>query len=167
MAIAWFICQYKIDQNRPSRRYCAMNDFTALIIEQDGGAWSETEVLGGYAVVKVRAAETTLTTIDGTTGFTRIPNNWVALNTTLGSLTTAQRTALLNIVTAMGYTLAEISAALGSNLAGWRTRTLGQLLRFVASKRLKPRWDDVQGQIVLDGILQACRPVAEVDTEVQ
>jgi hypothetical protein len=169
MALAWYICGYKVIESKPgvlNLRYCAMDDFTPRIVA-DGGAWSESEVLGGYAVVKVRAAAATLTTIGGTTGFTRIPNNWVVLTTTLGSLTSGQRTTLLNLITAIGYTPAEISAALGVNLAGWRTKTLGQVLRFIAQRRLKPRWDDIQHQIVLDGILQACKPIDTVDAEVQ
>jgi hypothetical protein len=164
MAIAWFICGYKLGSN-PRERYCAMNDFTPTIFA-DSGVWSETEVLGGYALVKVRASATTLTTIAGTTGFQRIPS-WVNLTDTLGSMTTAQRTAILNKILAMGYTAGEISTALGSNLTGWRTHTLGDVLRFIASKRLKPRWDSVNKQIVLDGVLQACKPVASVDDEVK
>ena len=52
MAIAWFICGYKL--RRANMRYCAMDDFTALI-NTDAGTWSESEVLGGSALVKVRA----------------------------------------------------------------------------------------------------------------
>jgi hypothetical protein len=167
MAIAWFVCQYKVTSGPAgltNRRYCAMDDFTPQI-NADGGAWSESEVLGGYALVKVRASSGTLTTIGNTATFQRIPT-WVSLDQTLESMTSAQRTALLNKIQAMGYTLAEIQAALGTNLAGWRTHTLGDLLRFAAQRRLKPRWDDVQKQIVLDGVLQACKPVAQVDAEV-
>jgi hypothetical protein len=168
MAIAWFICGYKLKAGKNdlmNTRYCAMDDFTSAILA-DAGTWSETEVLGGSALVKVRANAATLTTIAGTVGFQRIPS-WVNLTDTLGSMTTAQRTAILNRITAMGYTLAEIQTALGTNLTGWRSHTLGDVLRFCSSRRLKPRWDAVQGQIVLDGILQACKPVAMVDAEVQ
>jgi hypothetical protein len=165
MALAWFICGYVINPARPNMRYCAMNDFTEAIVA-DGGTWSESEILGGYAIVKVRAAAATLTTIAGTTGFQRIPNH-INLNDVWSDLTTAQRTAIQNKVLAMGYTLAELQAVMGDTLAKWRTKTLGQLLRFITSRRLKPRWDEIQQQIVLDGILQSCRPIAEVDAEVQ
>lgn len=169
MALAWFICGFNFVEghNGPnSRRVCAMDNFSPSIFA-DGGAWSESEVLGGFAVVKVRASVATLTIIGGTAGFTRIPNNWVDLSTTLGSLTTGQRTTLLNLITSMGYTTAEINAALGSNLTGWRTKTLGQVLRFIAQRRLKSRWDNVQHQIVLDGILQSCKPIDDINAEVQ
>jgi hypothetical protein len=167
MAIAWFITTYKISPIKPMVRYCAMNDFSNLIIDQDGGAWADSEVLGAYAVVKVKASAATLTTIANATGFTRIPNNWIDLSTTLGSLTSTQRTTLLNLAQAMGYTLAEIQGALGSTLANWRTRTLGQVLRFVAQRRLQSRWDDVNKQIVLDGDYVTPTSIDDVDAQVQ
>lgn len=164
--MAWFICPMK---QRPDPngfviplRYCGMDDFTPLIITQDGGDWSESEVLGGYAVVKVRASAATLSTIAGTAGFQRIPRD--LLDDPLSSLSTAQRRAVKDKLNEMGYTDAEISAALGNinlNLV-----TLGQVLRFAASRRLKPRWDEGNQVISLDGAFQACRPIAEVDAAV-
>ena len=155
--MAWFICSYKLRPDRPDRRYCAMDDFTAQITA-DGGAWTESEVLGGYAIVKVRA----LSTIASTAEFQRVPRD--LLIDPLSSLSTAQRRAIRDNLNAMGYTDAEISAALGNT--NLNTVTLGQVLRFAASRRLKPRWDDAQQQIVLDGAFQACRPIADVDAEV-
>jgi hypothetical protein len=162
MAIAWFVCAYKTKPNRPNMRYCAMNDYTTKIIA-DGGTWAESEVLGGYAVVKVRAAAATLTTIANATGFTRIPLA-TTLTDALSSLSTAQRNALRQKVLDMGYTDAEITAALGSNLG---QKTLGDVLRFVASRRLLARWDAATQQIVLDGSYIACRPISEIDAEVK
>lgn len=164
MAYAWFICGYKLKPNRPHMRYCAMDDFTAQI-QADGGSWAESEVLGGYAVVKVRANAGTLTTIAGAAGFQRIPTHWV-LTDTWSDLTSAQRTAIQNKALALGYTQAEIDAVMGNTLALWRQKTLGQLLRFIAQRRLLARWDDVQGQIVLDGEAVACEPIANVDIKV-
>jgi hypothetical protein len=163
MALAWFICGYKL--RRPGFRYPAMDDFTAQI-NADGGTWSNSEVLGGYTVIKVRANAATLTTIGGTAGYTRIPNHF-ALTDILGDLTSGQRNTLLTLLGNMGYTPAEISAALGSNLAGWRTKTLGQALRFMAQRRLQSRWDADAQQFVLDGIFLGCKPIDEVDAEVQ
>ncbi len=165
MAIAWFICGYKVDMSGKPRRYCAMDDFTAQIYPENG-AWSESEVLGGYAVVKVRASDATLTTIAGTTGFQRIPT-FIGLTDVMTSLTTAQRTAIEDKVLAMGYTQAEIDAVMGGTLGLWRQKDLGILLRFIAQRRLVPRWDDIQQQIVLDGAAVACRPIADVDVAVQ
>lgn len=166
MALAWFVCQYEIMAPPHNfRRFCAMNDFNTQI-QADGGAFAESEVLGGYALVKVRASSTTLTTIGNTANFFRIPN-WVNLTDTLGSLTTTQRNAIQTRILAMGYTQAEINAALGSTLSAWRTITLGQVLRFITTRRLLSRWDAVQQQFVLDGPAVPCEPVANIDTQVQ
>jgi hypothetical protein len=163
MPTAWFLTDYvRKDRGGRPGRVCRMNQFTPQI-EADGGDWREVEVLGGYAIVKVRAAAATLTTIAGTAEFQRIPAAFTTLNTTLGSLTAAQRTAILNRILAMGYTTEEITAVIGGNLAGWRTKTLGQLLRFIASRRRKPRYDAIADAIVMDGIVQACTSVDDVD----
>lgn len=167
MAYAWFVCGYVIIDGKSgpnSARYCAMDDFTAQIAA-DGGAWSETEVLGGQAVVKVRASEATLTTIAGTSGFYRIPNHWV-LSDLLTDLTTARRTAITNRILAMGYTQAEIDAVMGNTLALWRQKTLSTLLVFIAGRRKKPRYDHATHTIILDGIQQDCKPIHRVNDEV-
>jgi uncharacterized membrane protein (UPF0136 family) len=164
MATAWFVCEYKIRPDVRPIRYCAMDDFTSTI-EADGGAWSESEVLGGYAVVKVRAAAATLTSIGGTVGYYRIPS-FTHLTDVLTGLTAGQRTAIQNRILAMGYTQAEIDAAMGNTLALWRQKVLSTLLRFIAQRRLSPRWDSIQQQFVLDGALRDCKPIDAVNTEV-
>lgn len=63
----------------------------------------------------------------------------------------------------MGYDDTEISNNLGANL---KTRTLGEVLRFAASRRLKPRYDAVSDEIVLDGEVQACKLVDDINKEV-
>jgi hypothetical protein len=170
MAIAWYICGYNIrydNSHVPPRpqRYCAVNDFGAQIIA-DGGDAQEIEVLGGYALVKVRATQTTLNAIAGTTGFQRIPLS--ILDTPLSSLTATQRTAIRNKILAMGYTPAEVVAALGTNAAQLGTHTLREALRFAAQRRLKARLDTINNQIVLDGEYVPCsRTVEAVDAAVQ
>lgn len=160
MAIGWFIAPYK-RRSDPDRvfRYCAMDDFTTQILA-DGGAWAETEVLGNCAVVKVNASTATLSTIAGTQGFQRIPLQ--RLDDPLSSLTNAQRNAIRNRILAMGYTSAEINASL-PNLANV---TLRQVLHFVTTRRLKPRYDPGTDAIVLDGAEQPVRQVESVDAEV-
>jgi hypothetical protein len=164
MAYAWFVCQYKIRTGFPNRRYCAMNDHNALI-NANGGAWAETEVLGGYALVKVRANAATLTIISGTANFWQVTGRWL-LSDTLGTLTTTQRNAILTRLADMGYSTAEIEAIMGTSLAQWRTRTLANLLNFVAQRRLTPRFDEVLQQIILDGAMVPCKAPAAVDAEV-
>lgn len=162
--IGWFICPYKQMAGGPFGRpirYCAMNDYSELIFSE-GGNWSESEVLGGYAVVKVRASSATLIEINKATGFVRIP--LTRLDDPISSLTAIQRTVLRNRLKDMGYSDAEIIGGLGDNIGD---KTLGEVLRFAAQRRLKPRWDEGNQQIALDGEFQSCRPIYEVDEVVQ
>ena len=157
MALAWFLCSYKRrDRGSLPGRYCAMDDFTPQI-RADGGRWSETEILGDRAIVKVQALVVTLTAIAATAGFRRIPLD--RLDDPLSSLRPAQRTAIRNEITDAGYTLAELNAAI-PDLA---SATLGQVLRFMARRRLKPRYDVGTDAIVLDGPVQVCRTIESVD----
>jgi hypothetical protein len=162
--MAWFLCPYKRDTaplGFPSlvRRYCAMRDFNAQILA-DGGAWDATEVLGNQAVVKVQASPATLSTINAEPGFTRIPLD--LLDDTLGSLTAGQRNAIRQVILDAGYTPAEVTARF-PNLAN---STVGEALRFLASRRKKPRYDQPTDSIVLDGPDQACRSVDEINGRV-
>lgn len=155
MAVAWFFAPYKRKDGHLPGRYCAMDDFTPQILadpEYAGGEpWAECEMLGNYAVVKVRASSTLLSTINAASGFVRIPARFTDLNQTLGDLTTNERTQLLNFLQARGYTLTEIQNALGSTNGQWRTKTLRQVLRFALTRRLQPRYDAGTDTIVLDG----------------
>lgn len=164
--VAWFIVPYKRLTTGPGAeqpfRYPAIFDFDAQI-KADGGTHAHTEILGNTALVKVRASAATLTAIAGAPGVMRIPNH-TALTDTLGDLTSAQRTAILNKLQALGYSLAEIQAALPAN---WQSVTLGQVLRFAATRRLKPRHDAASDTIILDGPVQPVWPVEDVDAAVQ
>lgn len=149
MTIAWILCPYKV---RPSNnphfrfiRYAAMDDFTPLI-QVGGGAWAEVEVLGNVALCKVNTTDANLTTILATADFQRIPVG-LRLTDSLATLTAGQRNAILTRLQAMGYTVTEITNALGGNLANWRTRTLGDLLRFISRRRFKPASMDVNGNV--------------------
>lgn len=156
MAIAWFLCPYVRKPGLRVMRVCAMDQFTTSI-KADGGAWAETEVLGNRAIVKVAASPATLSLIANTPTFRRIP--LALLNNPLSSLTARQRTAIKNEILDAGYTLAEIDAALPDLTAV----TLRQVLRFLATRRLKPRYDTQTDTIVLDGPAQPCRSVDDLD----
>ena len=166
MALAWFVVPYKrrdIEPGRPGR-YCAMDDFT-VTIHADAGAWTETEVLGNVALVKVRASATILATIASTTGFYRVTNHWL-LSDSLADLTTTQRNAIQTRLLAMGYTQAEINAVMGSTLALWRQMAFGVLLNLIATRRLKPRYDTSTDTIICDGPIQPVRSIVSVDSEI-
>lgn len=170
MPVGWFLCPYKVGSS-PRDRYCAMNDFTAAIWADNGypqgnvpGSpefWSETEVLGNHAIVKVRASAPLLATIAAEPGFTRFPKD--ALGTSLSDLTNAQKLALRDLVEGLGYSRAEWRARLGDDLGAV---TLRQVLRFIATRRRKPRFDEASQAIVLDGDEQPCRDLDVVDAAV-
>ena len=163
MPVAWFFCPYKRRNpgEVPPERYCAMDDFTTAIFA-DGGNWSETEIQGNHAIVKVRAANATLTNINAANGFVRIPNH-TALNATLGDLTTNQKNALKTFLNSIGYTNQEIADTLPAN---WTNVTLRQVLQFAATRRHKPRYDADTDSIILDGAVQPVRPLDHVNGDV-
>ncbi len=170
MAIAWFLCPYiHTDGHRAgSLRYCAMDDFTSQI-HAAGGWWAETEILGDRAIVKVRASLAVLTTIAGTLGFRRLPKD--RLDDSLADLPQNIKTKLRDEVLDAGYTVAQFNARFPDGLS---SVTLRDLLRFLATRRLKPRYDATTESVILDGPVQVVRPVdglmpggLSVDNEVQ
>jgi len=165
MATAWYICGYKVHPVRLNLRICTMDNFTAQI-SQDAGEWAESECLGDAAVVKVRASHATLATIAGTTGFDRIPWDWL-LQDTMVDLSNAQYNVVRGRVRQMGYSDAEIDAGLGANVTAWRTKTFIDLLNFICQRRIVPRFDRILQQIIFDGEAVACKSPAEIDAKVR
>lgn len=143
-----------------------MNDFTLEIIA-DGGAWSETEVLGDQALVKIRASDTLLTTIEDA-GHFNLAKFLAKINLadSLSDLTNANRSVIQNRLLQNGYEQTEIDAALGSNLSAWRAKTFGDLLNLIATRRLEPRYDSANDLIICDGPAKSCKPVSRVNKEV-
>lgn len=165
-SIGWYLVPNAL---RPATRpggnpysiYCAMDDYTAQI-QGDGGDWSNTEVLGGYNIVKVRASDAVLANLDDL--FLRIPV--AALDNKLSSLTAAQKSRIHTILNNMGYSDADIQDALG-DYAKIGQKTLRQLLNFVASKRQVARYSAATDSILYDGAIVAPTPVDVVDAAVQ
>jgi hypothetical protein len=158
MPVAWYVVPYTLHPVLPRTRYPAIDDYTAQI-KAAGGTWSETEILGNQCLVKVRGPVALLQALAGV--YTRLPKD--QLDDSLADLSSAVRSALRDWLQDSGYSLAEIRARFGDDLGSY---TLRDVLRFAASRRLKPRWDEGTGEIVLDGEAQACRPVDNVDAEV-
>jgi hypothetical protein len=158
---AWLIARYTLKDigMADPARVCPVDNYTAQILA-DGGNWSESEVLGDRAVVKVKAQTATLTTIAADPLINRLPLN--ALTARLSSLNNNQRSALQTALLDMGYSQAEITA----RFPDLKAISLGDLLGFAASRRLKPRRDGT-GAIVFDGPAQSCRPIDDVDAVVQ
>jgi len=152
MPTAFFFCPYKrvTPDRRPGRVevYVAMDDFTPQI-QADGGAWYERECLGAQAIVKVRASLATLQAINATPGFQKIPI--AHLSDPTSGMTTNQRTAILNKLQALGYTLTEINAAFP---LGWDgPYTLRDIIVFALSRRQSPRYDQPSDTVVWNGSL--------------
>lgn len=164
MATAWFICKMrKIERPFHWKKVAvqvAMVDHDTAIVST-GGDWGEVEVLGGYALVKVRASNTVLNVISNTAGFFRLPVD--RLDDSLGNVNVQTLRNLRDRFIAMGYTDEEIDNALPNN---WRLITLRQLLRFVASRRRKWRHDAVSDEVIWDGEIAACKDIEIVDVEI-
>lgn len=159
MAIGFYIVPYKRRAGaRKPTRYCAIDDYTPNILAS-GGLWAEAEILGDRAIVKVRASAAILQTLNGV--FKRLPKD--SLDTSLADLSSGQKTALRNELQDQGYSLAEIQARFGNDLGQF---TLRDVLRFMATRRRKPRYDAELDAIILDGDEQACRPVEDIDSEI-
>jgi len=147
MSTAWYLVPYITTLGGIGRavRVLDIDRFTGQIITA-GGSWAEIEVLGNHALVKVRGvSEQDLDDLNGVPGYTRLPDAW-GWDTTLSELTANQRTALRDRIVALGYPLAEIQATLGNDLG---QVTLRQVLRFIARRRVSPRWNG--SAVVFDG----------------
>lgn len=159
--IGWFIVPYA---RRASSigyvRYCKIDDFTSQIVAS-GGHWSESEVLGNCAIVKVRAPQAGIDQLDAQPGFIKIPVQ--LLGDSLSSLSSTKKTQIRNKLEEMGYTPAEIQADLGTDLG---TKTLRQLLIFITKRRIRPRFDSVLDDIVFDGPVESCKTVDQLNGEV-
>jgi hypothetical protein len=164
-SIGWYIVPNvtKPSDRNPAVRsvYCAVGDYTTQI-QADGGDWSNTEVLGGYNIVKVKASDTTLTMLDGL--FLRVPV--ALLDSNLSSLTAAQKNRVHTTLNDMGYSDADIVAVLG-NFNNIGQKTLRQLFNFVASRRQVARYNAATDSVIYDGAIVVPTPVDAVDAAIQ
>lgn len=117
--IAWYIVPYK-RENNPNQviRYCAIDDHTPEIVAS-GGKWSETEIDGDKAIVKVKTSEEVLAKLD--TEYKRIKE----------------------------------------------TKGVKDVEKLMTATRKKPRYDKIADKIIFDGEEVPCKPIEEVDREVQ
>ncbi len=159
MAIAYFIVPYVRRAGQRLVREVSINALTSTILA-DGGAWAEVEVLGNQAVVKVRASAAILTQINGLSGVTRIP--LALIDDSLSTLTAGQRSAIVTILTDAGYTVGEVTARF-PNVA---QATLRDVLKFLATRRRKPRYDAGTDTIIVDGVVQSCESIDRLDLSV-
>lgn len=152
MALGWYIGPYKRRNpgETPPERYPAIDDFTAQI-RADGGDWDETEILGDAWLAKVNASTATLNTLDGQAGWLPIPKRFLNLFDGLTDLQVGERNQIENTLRFLGYSQAEIDAAMGNSVTLWRQKPLETLLQLFCTRRLKPRYDQPSDTIVCDG----------------
>ncbi len=84
------------------------------------------------------------------------------IDDSLSTLTAGQRSAIVTILTDAGYTVGEVTARF-PNIA---QATLRDVLRFLASRRRKPRYDADTDTIIVDGDVQACESIDALDLTV-
>jgi hypothetical protein len=164
MPIAWFISKITRREKRVMLVYrkAVIFDYVAEIEQSiDGGKVVLTEVLGSFAIAKVKASSAVLDSIASNPNIQRLPKT--LLTESLSDLTNAQKTAIVSKLQEMGYTTTEIRNRLGNNIGN---KTFGDVLRFATTRRLKPRYDEASDTIFVDGPEQPVAPIEWVDGEV-
>ena len=141
--MAWYIAPYVRDDVRghgqPSR-FCTARDGV-------GGSdfYASVEILGNYAICKVRANQATLDALAALPNVDRIPKN--RLDDSLSDFTPAQKLRMRDIALGLGYTLQEINARFPNDLG---TYTLGDVLKFLAKRWKRPRYNVGTDEILFD-----------------
>lgn len=161
-SIGWYIVPYVRDYSIGSpqpARHCELCLYNKQIWDA-GGKWTCVEVLGNRAIVKIKAPAAILNMIDSK--YKRLPKD--RLGDSLSDLPNNIKIALKNEILDMGYTIAEVKAKFGSDLGQF---TLRDVLKFMAKRRLKPRYIPETDTIVCDGIEQRCRNIEYVNSKVQ
>ena len=166
MPLAWFLVPYESNNLTDGifiirhRRRPVTSRYLPEIVA-DGGAVQTSEGLGNHAVARVRASQATLDLIAAHAGVIRVPQRWLRLVDNFTDMTNGERNQIENKLLSVGFTQAEIDAALGSTLAEWRAHTLHDLLNLVCSGRIESRRQG--SNIIFDGPVRPCRPVAELE----
>lgn len=124
------------------------------------GRWHGIEVLGNRAIVKINTTVANLTLLAAS--YRRLPKD--ALNEPLSDLPALVRVTLRDDMLDMGYTTQEFNQRFPDGIGNY---TLREALRFMATRRLKPRYDTETDTIVLDGEEVACESVDLVDLAVR
>lgn len=148
MATYWWLCRYVKavgEFNKPFVRVSAFELYYQDLVKE-GAKWSYEEIAGNRCLVKAEMSDSLAQTIALDVHCMPLPLK--RLDQTLGELSPQARSTLQDLAVEMGYTLTEIRNQLGNNLA---SVTLGQLLRFLASRRIKPRYNAEKTDVVFDG----------------
>lgn len=164
MPAGWFLAPYRtVTDGRGTGRVNVIGDYSDLILA-DGGAAEIAECLGNMAVAKVRASSATLQTIAADPAIWRAPLG--LLDDPVASLTAAQQQNIQNKLLSLGYTAGELNTAFPLGWTG--PYLLRDVLRFALKRYLRSRLDTTTTppSVVLDGPVEACRPLESLDVAV-
>lgn len=148
MATYWWICRYVKAMGEFGRPFVRVSAFESYHddLTKEGAKWRYEEIAGNRCLVRAEMSGALAQTIALDVNCLPLPLK--RLDQTLGELSLAARNTLRDIAVEMGYSLTEIRDRLGNNLA---SVTLGQLLRFLASRRIKPQYNADKTDVVFDG----------------
>lgn len=129
MNIAWYIVPYKLNMTdifmgNPSR-YVAINDDLKTIAGEPDH-WREIETIGNRALVKVKASDAVLATLNNK--YLRLPKD--KIDDSLSSLSNNAITKIKEELLDMGYTIAQIKAKFG-NAVNLKAFTLRDVFNFI------------------------------------
>ena len=150
MPIAWFIAPYvRRDRAGIPIRACLVHDY-AEQIRANGGAFRTIEILGNHALVKVRAPQAILDAGAALPGVDRLSKD--RLDDPLSDLSPAVKQRLRDLAEELGYSLQEINDRFPNDLG---TYTLGDVLRFLATRWRRPYYDAPTDTILFEEIDRA------------
>lgn len=139
-----------------AHREIALNiDFPEL-----SGQWDGLETLGNKAIVKINATTSDLLQLNAV--YDRILLN--QLDEPISSLSATNRTRLRTIISEMGYTLEEFNEKFPNGIANY---TLKDVLKFMLTRRIKPRWDETTDEIIYDGVSVPCGNIDDLDRRIR
>lgn len=144
MPIAWYIVPYVRVIPPPAGLLAARTLALNVDAPQLAGKWREVETLGNRAIVKINVGAGVLSQLDA--AYKRLPKD--RLDDALSDLPNGVKNALRNEVLDMGYTAQEVNNRFPNGVGDF---TLRQVLKFMASKRRKPRYDEQTDDIIYDG----------------
>jgi hypothetical protein len=88
----------------------------------------------------------------------------ILIGTTLGGVVAGeQQGVLIGKAISLGYSIQELQTHFPNDLG---TYTLRDMLNFILTRRLDPRWDPVTQTIILDGTTRSCKSADQLDREV-
>jgi hypothetical protein len=159
MAQAWCVAPYRTttgSRGLNNRRYCALND--VLPPQQPGEVphWSETEVLGGYAVALMDTPS--LAPVTGP-GFYVFPEDMLLTGRLDDHLNPGRRREVRDVLEEMGYSRAEMASRLGDSDLGGPLATLYGVLSFAATRRVRLRYDAASDRPVPTGDIEIPNPL--------